>query len=225
MIMGRTGGTIYDLMRSGSCPTSLRIDFDSAIGYAINVMVLVQKLHQEAKIVHGDIHFGNIAFRSSENLSAGLLLLDFGRSFSVADTDTRGNELPEKVNAGYQWSDYLLSPWEIAGYRTTRRDDIFRVLLMLSYMLNGRDGIEAAKSLDSKPREAYEWRMTGDVFNGGMTRQQQSSCFEGLMDALNIVRAIEIDAEPDYGAIIGKLQNTEILDNSTTNNNNNNIGY
>ena len=122
------------------------------------------------------------------------MLIDFGRSFRVQIGG------PVSVIPGLVWSNYLLSPWEIAGERITRRDDVYRVLLMLSYMLSGKAGIKAAKELDVTPRLAHDWRMTGKMFGD-----------EKLNEAMKLARRMKIDEEPDYGLIIEKLKDARIL--------------
>ena len=92
------------------------------------IIKLLRRMHT-AGFIHGDIHLGNIGFRGvmqgcDFDNPEDLLLIDFGMSeFFPQDLDKEklvGPGLFKRYNPA------LLSPFELAGFRRGRRDDIYR---------------------------------------------------------------------------------------------------
>jgi hypothetical protein len=230
-------------------------------------------------VVHGDIHFGNVVFR--DNNSDELLLIDFGRAFSLltpagggsspsgmllssspaaAVTATVGgggvlsgsppsggfltglrtppiqttSSPPEKVASAFEWTSYQMSPWEIAGYRPGPRDDAFKALMMLTFMINGDYALSYLKQLDRNSsnanatsverfeaiKQSYRFKMYEDMLvipddrydvlqvkqdMGRITAEQKDALKEKFRNVATHIRQLRINDIPDYELIIGEL--------------------
>jgi hypothetical protein len=126
--------------------------FDSVIAlpprdlviFATNAFIrIIQLLHQihTLGIIHGDIHAGNIAFASLDGCPLDspqeLVLIDFGfAEFFPADL---GKEPFVGFGVYGNSNPAFLSPFELAGFRRGRRDDIYRAFEMYIHMLTKGD--------------------------------------------------------------------------------------
>ena len=114
----------------------------SGLEMARKTVRLVKRMH-ELGFVHGDMHFGNVAFRSPDlqftevkNVADhDMILIDFGYSVFMPDTlDLAEAEEPDKKIAGL--SPLYLSPWQMQGHRRSPRDDVVRIIDSLAYALH-----------------------------------------------------------------------------------------
>ena len=101
---------------------------------ARKAFLLLEKLHQLG-FAHGDIHYGNIAFRRNDISDISmitdleneeLVLIDFEMSRRYANTPT---DKSEETFKSYGWlNDWNLSIWQLQGYHYGPRDDVYRLL-------------------------------------------------------------------------------------------------
>lgn len=95
---------------------------------AAKSLEMLKQVHR-AGLVHGDMHSGNMAFDFVDGVdpSTSLKILDFGRAVSYMDS--RGEHVSDaEVIPVPDWLlPWMLSPFELAGSRKTRRDDIYRL--------------------------------------------------------------------------------------------------
>jgi len=68
---------------------------------------------------------------------------------------------PLRVWPGFETIHHQMSPWEIAGFRQSARDDVFRAYLMICMMISGEDMIRYLKWIDREKmiREGYRFKM------------------------------------------------------------------
>jgi len=121
------------------------------------MMTAIMKLH-DAGIVHGDIHTGNICMRNDDGETDDVSLIDFGKSFFLADYP---NEIIREPSS---WIHALFSPWDIEGYRPGLRDDVFKILLSMSFMINGSQFLDYLVSIESNAVLSYEWKSRRNFF-------------------------------------------------------------
>ena len=109
----------------------------------------VEKL-SEMKIVHGDIFQRNVGF----TLEGDIVLIDFGRAMIVTNASPI---------AQFSFSSFpLFSPWEMVGYHSSYRDDLFRILRLMGFVMNGVDYLLELERLSKEPMN----RATGQpLFN------------------------------------------------------------
>ena len=93
-------------------------------------LVMLERLHAIA-IVHGDFHYGNLAFREmfdvghvfTKEEKLDLVFIDFGNAVVIEESSE-----PEvaSLRRFYFLNHVALSPFQLKGYRVSRRDDIYR---------------------------------------------------------------------------------------------------
>ena len=102
-----------------------------SIRAGIKTLALVQKLHALG-VVHGDIHFGNVAFAQLDETNVEtdpLVLIDF---YLAVSRETGG---PRRVPKTSFLNLAILSPWHLRNERISMRDDVYRVVQSVAYML------------------------------------------------------------------------------------------
>jgi len=135
------GGTVrYMIMQSvsGQSVYQYRQLFDNWILPMPLAAKLTQKilnalaiLHEQAKIIHGDIHSGNIMLEQDGDSDIRVFLIDFGR----ARRDDKSMTNDRIVPVGH-WFHQLCSPWQIDGRSLARRDDIYRTIHLFAALIN-----------------------------------------------------------------------------------------
>lgn len=157
---------------------------------------LLKSLH-ESGWVHGDIHFGNIAFRRKD--SAELVLIDLEKSGEIFSAPSPVDELNK----------YLLSPWQLeGGHPLAPRDDVVRLIHSLAYILDP-ESLEAL--VNATGEELIRKKRDEPVFNHSVLtarfRLDETTRIPEQLEALNrFVLDQSADIGPiDYEAIIETL--------------------
>ena len=110
----------------GSMP--LKTVFD----LGVTMMYILQKLHVEAKIVHGDIHAENVFLEPlGVDERFGVKFIDFGRASRVVPV---WPELP-RVDRDELHPPYQFTQWMNDGYHWTQRDDVMKTIQMLTHLM------------------------------------------------------------------------------------------
>ena len=108
------------------------IPMDIAAQITRTVIHGLERLHNEARIVHGDIHSGNILLEQSSIVGQlRLQFVDFGRAFR----DKR-NLTNDRVTGIGQWNHWLCSPWQLDGRVWGRRDDVYKAIHIFAMLIN-----------------------------------------------------------------------------------------
>ena len=188
------------------------VPFTKAIKHAIDMIDLIRTLHDDGGVVHGDIHGGNICFADGPVSGNPMRIIDFGRASFVA---TEADELMDQVRTPYTWNDVLHSHWNIRGLRESRRDDVFKTLMIVADFIFG-DAFKAG--LRSLPIEKQvEFKGSKDFFsipnyNGpkpweelGLVPERASRITEHFEVIANVTRTTAIDERPNYEEIINKF--------------------
>ena len=131
----------------------------AVVQITVQVVELLRDLHATG-VVHGDVHGGNILFKDSSSVvdmsTSQLVLIDFEFALfypvEVGMDARRTDSTAHRVPA-------LLSPWELQGFRTGRRDDVFRAiecaarLLSRGQLESGLDAFSAGRvRMEGNPR-------------------------------------------------------------------------
>ena len=127
-----------------------------AMQIGINIVDSLQRLHRDAKIVHGDIHLGNVLI-DSETLD--VQIIDFGLS--------RYNSrkfLESPVNRFGYWYHSALTHWQIAGFEWSMRDDIFNAMRTIALLMNSEQYSTYEKQL-TRDYGLSEWRAKNFIFS------------------------------------------------------------
>ena len=120
------------------------LDAETTLAIGRKAIRLVEQVHKRG-LIHGDIHWGNFVYSNESDIPGSLRLIDYGRSMPYMDGYT-GQHLPgemmmAKLSDHFLWNDAYLSINELQGNPVGRRDDMFRLAEMLSFMMEGTDAL------------------------------------------------------------------------------------
>ena len=102
------------------------------------IVHLLRTIH-DMGIIHGDVHLGNIAFSAPGDRDiSSLLLIDFGAS-SFFPADFCKDDFLEEYANQYKVEPVLLSVFQLSGYRSGRRDDLYRAVELMGILMTGFD--------------------------------------------------------------------------------------
>ncbi len=206
LIMDRVEESLHAFVkRTGPLPVK------DAISLGIDLISALEKIHA-LNIVHGDIFQRNVCFDSTGKL----VLIDFGRALIV----TGASPIARRGLSFFS----LFSPWEMMGYRASFRDDLFRVLQLMGFLMNGLPYFDRIQKLSLQPLSAngeqplFMFKARAFIFElstkdspGPVSSIPDSATRNaleaGLGGVLNTVRHLQQDQMPDHSSIIGQLQN------------------
>ena len=132
MILRRSEGLNLHQFRRRHFPNGI-VPMKTAASILILIIRALSVLHDSGKIVHGDIHLGNILMDPVAPGSSQyrVLLIDFGRA--MMDDRSLTND---RVNKPGEWNHQLCSPWQVDGRAWSRRDDVYKAVHGFAALIN-----------------------------------------------------------------------------------------
>lgn len=227
------------------------IGVKDAVKIGIEMMNLVQQLHREFNVIHGDVHPGNFAV---DPKTGRLVMIDFGHSRIVDMKDFPEGEftpIHAQVKNKDQTALYtrvIQSQWEDRFLVSSFRDDIYRVLFSMAFMIHGYPMDDMIRRMCTRVRETtligerrlleglyYEIKsrdnfFDADVFKTSLSTSQfkdiepfparlPDEILSHFERTLHILRQTQISQKPNYEGIINELQIILIdIDQSSTEN-------
>jgi serine/threonine protein kinase len=189
----------------------ITVTMRQAVNFMKATIEAIWKLHSK-NIVHGDIHFGNIVFMpaESEGGSRRVGLIDFGTASFLSELEL----LEDLTREPFTYNHCFQSHWNIAGYRFSFRDDIFKAILAGAMYLNGSDFVRFCQAADIDTM--YEFKSEGFLFNFpdhpdaiepiSASDSARESIRTHLSNVLRLIRGVEsLDARPPYREILDQL--------------------
>ena len=137
------------------------IPLEKALRIGEQLVALLERLHTEARVVHGDIHAGNIMIHeTADGKNISLKLIDFGR----ATANQLRSEL--EIREPFWASHPLYSAWEILGFTPSARDDIARAVQTIARMVFSAE-YETHEGLieDISVEELVKWKLEVNFFD------------------------------------------------------------
>ena len=132
-----------------------KLDANTTLAIGRRAIRLVEQVHKRG-LIHGDIHWGNFVYKNESDIPGTLKLIDYGRAMPYIDWQTGAHLPPEmmiaKMSEHFLWNDAYLSINELQGNPVGRRDDMFRLAEMLSFMMEGTDAIMEQRERPPPPR-------------------------------------------------------------------------
>jgi serine/threonine protein kinase len=188
------------------------------IDYAIETILRLRELH-DAGFIHGGINAETVALRDSDSR---IVLVDFAHArfypSEIGGVDKVAHaigqlDLISKLNESY---------WSMMGLRIGRRDDLYRVIEMIAYLLTPtkHEFFDALLSLRSSKKSMAEVKSTASFFSMkyphkslcelNASKDKMPQCDNAMLElkkVLAIVRRISsVDTEPNYRSIIEGLE-------------------
>ncbi len=204
------GTNLFSYKRSFANAT---VPIHQALLIGEKLIEMVETLHSEAGIIHGDIHGSNIMVTESDyGKSVSLRFVDFGRS------TVHGHKSELRIHKRFWTTHKFFSPWEILGYTTAARDDVMnavQVIARLMFPLEYEDDeVSASKS---GGEEILRWKLGTNFFNypkydplsglPGMTESQKADVRFHLDLIVYLVQDMtDINSVPPYVAIRNALR-------------------
>ena len=212
-----------------------------AVQVLIKTIDLLQKLHARG-FIHGDIHFQNIALKDPQGQVVSgkvpaLTLIDFEMAKFYPIEEGTDECAGQDEYAGLSWT--VLSKFQIEGYRTSRRDDVYRAFEVFLYLITDGEywdlmGLEGMYAEDVKvnfavdifePSEDYwsNWtpKLLPRILYKGMKPLKgdlSANVYFEVVDRWRFIhryvaKGIKIDEEPNYALIMFTMSTSlEILD-------------
>ena len=200
------------------------IPFHTAMSIGAVLIENLQRLHENAKIVHGDIHPGNVLLEpdlSHQNIKV-LRFIDFARSSQV---ETWPNETV--YDSGY-YDHFYYTSWQAEGYAWSFRDDIMKAVQVIATIMNTYEYTEFEESVMQEGFESLqEYKRTAYIFeipshfsaieSLAVTEDTRVRIRTLLVHILQLVRSLDdINELPPYGEIIYAFRECERLAASTS---------
>jgi hypothetical protein len=146
-------------------------------------------------IVHGNIHAQNIAFKQSS-----FRLIDFGHAMSEEEIETNLKNNPKPF---FPSPECAFSQWEVEGYVSSFRDDVFRSILVAVSIINGGAWYNYCKDLDLAGMRQYKQETSLVDFPGSVPIDNRvKETFERM---LAHVRSLEFLDRPNYRLLLNQF--------------------
>lgn len=209
MLMDRVGESSHSYVNA-QLKASQPLDLLMALSVMKEVLKGLRRIHAMG-IVHGDIHAGNILLHDKGNGHETIKFIDFGRSFLAEQMMGK----PANISEPLLFSHPLLSHWDLLGFRSSYRDDVFKALWLGSFLMNGPALNDHVQWLGSNPRIVVAFKRDAYWFDvPGRRSILESIPFrirkpvkEGLQRVLDLVRGIDgVDVVPNHAEIITQLR-------------------
>ena len=205
LVMQKAGESLHQRM---SRSANQRMSLERLIQLGISSIRVIRTLHEEAGVVHGDIHAGNICSHPFDENE--VMLIDFGKAFFVKDMPLDDEQIREPLS----WSHALFSPWDILGKRPGKRDDVFKIFLTMALVLNGPRFTEYLTRIEMNSTLSFEWKQDRNFFitqffdfREEIPGPKGAEALDALGDVLRSVRAIpSASHRPPYEWILERLE-------------------
>ena len=185
----------------------------AALNMAIGVIDKLRTLHTlELPVVHGDIHYGNIAVRlRGENRNTmpepeDFVLIDFGKAFFEAERSPRDDRESWTANC-------FLSHFNLKGSRLGFRDDVYKTLLAAAFVMIGPRLVKvcADRAKDADERKLISFHEKFGLFDklsiDELPTLDMDEIKGHLAEALALARGVRrVTDRPNYAEIIKHLE-------------------
>ena len=134
-----------------------RMSNEGAIQYGIDVIKLIRNLHEEAGILHGEVRPRKVCKRISTPHDLVLI------GSRLAGRVSEETDIPLRDSLTQVHPD--LTPWELEGFKSARRDDIYNTLYMVAFLLSGEVKFsEVITNFKDDPQALLKWKSEGPLF-------------------------------------------------------------
>ena len=187
------------------------LDADTAVAIGKRAIRLIEQVHSRG-LIHGDIHWGNFVYSNESDIVGSLRLIDYGRSMPYIDPVTGDHLGPDMLMPTmcdqFVWNDAYLSINELQGNPISRRDDMYRLAEMLSFLMEGTDAIMEKRppprfSLNRKPRDLERNYLVPrrDVLNKKRFRSLKQTTHKCIAELYYGSQMMELEETPNYNIL------------------------
>ncbi len=153
---------------------------------------VLERLHTETAVVHGDIHSPNIMINiNGDTGKSELQLIDFGMAFRLSYTS------PDDSPASKRYYHPLCTIWQMCGYRWNARDDILKAIQTIAQIMQPFEYFDMEKGILASGWERTErWKLRQNWF------------FTDFHDPVDALRDVHIDIKIQLYNVLEELQDT-----------------
>jgi hypothetical protein len=164
-----------------------------------DLVLKVHRMHQRNRVIHGNIGPHNVIESAGKEFG----LIGFDRAVTIEES-LLGGEKPEHLS--YQRSDdlWIQSHWEMKGFASACRDDLFRILLVSGVVMHGKAYMQHLQWLDREELLRFKESSPSLFTIGGK--------FPSLGIALRRIMGIE----DRLNAIVDHVRSLEFLQDGAT---------
>ncbi len=171
-------------------------------------MRYLQVLHEDMKIVHGDIHTSNVMIVKSSS-SIRLYLVDFGRAFRLR-TDL--SEISKVQRC--EWNQIMNTQWQIDGYEWAARDDLNKAIQLFAHLMNPREYHFLERQIERQGipairiwKERVDWFVTDhydpvEALGASVSASAKEEIKQAFRRIFRTVRNLPINGPLPYASII-----------------------
>ena len=216
MIMKKEAGNDLQTLR-GHYPRGI-VPFGNVMGLATHLILILEQLHTKAKIVHGDIHAGNVLIVNPKPGVTIMKLVDFGRAFRIVQRPNRQRYPARKFRH------FLYSHWQSQGLEWGPRDDLMRALQLVAQIMNPWSYMDYESALQERgqavllafknssfifvqPEFLSDQRPFDPIQRLRIEPEAKNFIRKQLSGILDQIRALsDVNALPNYKDIIDKFE-------------------
>ena len=157
LVMERISGTVYDLISQWR---DAPVPFETAVLFGIKLLQALRVMHQKG-IVHGDIHAGNVGITQREDGNSYITLIDFGHADLAEYPEAR----PARVREPWTHVHHSFGIYELDGYESSYRDDVYRAIEIVAILLNGPAYYDFITGLDRDHARLRKFKLHDFIFS------------------------------------------------------------
>ena len=198
LVMTRTGATLFDVLRDSG-----RQSVEWGVRMLISVIKGLQQLHQR-RIVHGDVHQGNVAFKNVNGAQDGFVLIDF----EFAKIVPQGHELEDVEVEKPTIPHPMHTPWVLQGYPISFRDDLYRALETFAIAIAGNQLYEELTSIIGRMSVelAYQLKSAGYLFKKACVIAAVPMKLREVLEEVRIyIQQLDMHELPNHERLIQNL--------------------
>jgi hypothetical protein len=220
MIMEKSPGLDLFDIRAGFAQGV--VPFHTAMSIGAVLIENLRRLHEDAKVVHGDIHCGNIMLEpdlSHQNIKV-LKFIDFARSFQAYEP---GAWPANVVHEREYYDHFYYTHWQAEGYAWSFRDDVMKAIQVIATIMNTYEYTEFEESIMKEGFESQqEYKRTAYLFeipnhfspieSLPVSDETKIRIRTLLVHVLELVRSLDdINDPPPYAEIVYAFSESERL--------------
>jgi|LauGreDrversion4_2_1035121.scaffolds.fasta_scaffold19043_3 serine/threonine protein kinase len=211
----------FRMVRYKSTNGAMRLSDVMVIG--VQLMRVLRQLHEEAKIMHGDIHSPNIMIWMNETSGVFRLdLIDFGLSSNVSNITFPATPV---WPLGH-WLHQFFTQWQMAGFAWSPRDDVMKGIQTIAHLMHPYEYFAMEREIAERGYRALDsWKLNGNWFvterfdpvrSLQLPDELRGRIYALLNHILRLGRSMEINQRPPYEALIAAMSECHQLASITT---------
>lgn len=209
MLMARIKTSFTDLVYDSAAKGYI-FSLQATFQLARDLIQKLETLHRRG-VVHADIHPGNVVLMDDEMHHIGFI--DFGLSFFAAGKIGT----PDRIREPLSHIHCLFSSYDLEGFRFSYRDDAFKAVMIVAFLMNGPPWMSYCERLETDgaamlafKRDHFLFVIPGETDRieamSNVTPEAKAEVRSRLQRTLDLVRNIhDINAVPPHMKLMAEF--------------------